>query len=988
MSNDHEMSAPPRGTTPDDVQSSRPGEPSDGRETRDMPAVTALPPDRQGQRDACEACRSTGLAILPVRYTVVPVWCTTAGLGPLPSGRGCDAYIAGGIYQYALRTMRKGMFYLYYEQSGPYGGNYWEAYAVAENGTLWPQASATAARALVGGGLPSCSRKGHNHLRKEFITIQRPETCGTVWLAYAEHVWTPATLDRYARDATLRAKRMQSIRPAQWLKASEPGEDHAPIGDVSVFDSIMEYQDREGTGREPAELPHFRPPPTLTNADGTFSDTALAAHGTRYPWSMRGARSGGGKGDPWQARYELLCDASSDGRRGDELKRYTPMLLGMWDAVGIVHELNGYCHDIIGGIERYKEERAFEINAADHIDQISTLLQLNAAVMAENYEKTSRAIMEGEDEATNREYARLGMMNGSRPKEKQREKLAEHVEKVLLPAYKKRARDQWENKYWPLIDAPRLDKFKVQMHAVVDKALEHLRPRTKSLQAWLESDLFLSTLEDYDGTSPTCGVQFEEVITDAVEGLGFSIEGRAILAKMAADLKPTEQGCLLWRVVAQNQDDARRELESLLSKASGAKDTSMSTGGAGWAAFATGMDYLKKYLGYYKQFEATQRQVTPTTAANRLLRDSGVDRFVTTAGAAMLNSFPLNGIQDKVGNALVRFVFYTRALMSAEEASDLITREASSGMEAKRYFLDRVAHHRTAKRTSVAPMMYALRDLEQHHGTALMRDCWKRASDSSRNAVRLSSLTGVPEVVNFANLASKADKETRDYANLLASGMALVAVYTSVHETVSKELFGSASRSFGNMKAVGGFLGGASSFIGAYYDMGVVGRELGRENYARMMTIGLKGVATWTVGGAQFLTALAYSAPTIQRVIGKNSITLLMSGLRSGLIAAAAGEGEAVVASEVMKRVGLWVLRLGGWEVALIIGAVQILIWAISPSALEEWCERNAFGRCSVGRLGGFGATSPKFKSIKEQDAAFVLSMGTVMHRAPLRDGL
>ncbi|MET4615089.1 hypothetical protein ABIA71_000651 [Stenotrophomonas sp. 2619] len=970
---------PPRGVAADDQYKSVPGDVYKGEVINDLPAINAVFPDSTSRKtDACEACRSTGLAILPVRYTVVPVTCSAANVTPLSTARlGSNDLVEGG-YKYALRTARKGMLYVYYEQSGPYGGNYWEAYAVAENGTLWPQASAAAARAIDGGGLPTCTRSGHNHLRKEFITIQRPETCGTVWLAYSQHTWTPATLERYARDGALRAERMQPIQPAKWIQTAEEAGDHAPIGDASVFQSVMEYQDRGSSGGDPGELPHFGKPQPLSSADGTFKEGVLSVHATRYPWSLRGARSGTGKKDPWEERYQLMCAMSSNGRKGNDRKVYTPMLLGLWDAIGIAHELNGYCHDVIGGIERYKEERAFEINAVDHIEQISTLLQLNAVVLADNYEKTSRAIMDGTDEATNREYARLGMINGSRATEEQKTKLAEHVATVLLPAYQKQAKEQWEEKYWPLIDEPLFKSFKKNMEAFVEKAFEHLRPRTRSLHAWLGSELFLATLEDYDGASPTCGVQFEEVVTDAIEGIAISVEGRAFLSELASNLKPTERNCLLWRVVAQNQDDARTELEQVLSHASTVKETLLTTAGVGWAAFAKGSAYLKSFLGYYKKFEAVQKQVVPSTAANRVLRDSGVDRFVTTAGAVMLNSFPLNGIQDKAGNALVRFVFYTRALMSAEEASDLITKEASSGVEAKRYFLDRVTHHRLKRSTAGSPMMYALRDVERHQGTALMRDCWKRASESSRNAVRLTSLTGILEIVNFANLANKADKQAKDYASLLASGMALVAVYTSVHEVVSKELFGNASRTVGRMKVVGGFLGGGGSFIGAYYDLGDFVTSARDERYSQSVALFTKAMAGASVGGAQFLTALAYSAPLVQRLTGNNALTISLYGLRAGLSAAAAREGEALLASHAMKRVGVWVLRLGGWEVALVIAAIQGLIWALSPNELEIWCKKNAFGKGQIPGLFGFGSGGGKFNNVDKQEESFIAAMGRV----------
>ncbi|OLG66573.1 hypothetical protein BXO589_18140, partial [Xanthomonas oryzae pv. oryzae] len=157
----------------------------------------------------CEVCNGTGLAILPVRYTVVPASCPGAGLGPFPKGRGSKEDVSAAGYDYAVRTLRQGMLYLFYEQSGPYGSRQWEAYAVAENGTLWRQVSGYAARRIAGGGVPSCSRPVHNAERMEFITLRYPHLCGTVWVMFSEHLLTPATLKRYAADATLRAERMQ-----------------------------------------------------------------------------------------------------------------------------------------------------------------------------------------------------------------------------------------------------------------------------------------------------------------------------------------------------------------------------------------------------------------------------------------------------------------------------------------------------------------------------------------------------------------------------------------------------------------------------------------------------------------------------------------------------------------------------------------------------------------------------------------------------------
>ena len=48
-------------------------------------------------------------------------------------------------------------------------------------------------------------------------------------IAYAQDEWTPATLDRYGRDAALRAEPMQAIQPAEWIKQATASAAAVPI---------------------------------------------------------------------------------------------------------------------------------------------------------------------------------------------------------------------------------------------------------------------------------------------------------------------------------------------------------------------------------------------------------------------------------------------------------------------------------------------------------------------------------------------------------------------------------------------------------------------------------------------------------------------------------------------------------------------------------------------------------------------------------------
>ncbi|MGS0602971.1 T6SS effector BTH_I2691 family protein [Xanthomonas oryzae pv. oryzicola] len=933
----------------------------------------------------CEVCNSTGLAILPVRYTVVPASCPGAGLGPFPKGRGSKEDVSAAGYDYAVRTLRQGMLYLFYEQSGPYGSRQWEAYAVAENGTLWRQVSGYAARRIAGGGVPSCSRPVHNAERMEFITLRYPHLCGTVWVMFSEHLLTPATLKRYAADATLRAERMQPITPKQWIGAPQAKGDTVPLSSADALKAVLEYRGVAGEISEPAQLPHDRKPAAISTSSGGYKADVLHANSTRYPWALRThSMSGASAEQALQQRYARICAASHNGKQGDQRQTYMPMLLGLWDAVGVVHELNGYRHDVVAAMARYKDERAMEFNAMEHIEQIDTLLQRNAAVLSDQYAQASRARMEEiEQEHSGGNALTQSGMDALRAHGIASSNAGtwDGLSKALLPVYQRQARESWETTYRPRIDAAAYTAFKANAQRFGQAAMELLAQRTQVLGAWLSNPLFLATLEDYDGTSPSCGVRFEEVITHAIEGLGMDPDGRRLLQDLAGNLDVTSRSCLLWRVVAQNQDEAREELKQTLSEADQQKNMVLSAAGAGWSVFVTTSKTLKKFLSVYKGFEAAQKQAAPLTATDRILRESGVDRFVTTAGAFLLNRFPLNGVQDKVGNALVRFVLMTRALLDEAEVSELISQEASTGVAVRSYFMERVEHYRSQPLTSGTPMMYALRDVERHKGTDLMHQRWEQASQSSRNAVRLASLTGVLELVNCINLLSKADKQARDYGSLVASGAALVSVYSSMAEKVSKEFFGDASRSMSRMKAIGGWLGGFGTYVGVFYDGGDTVRFISEKSYGLVAISFLKTVAGISVGAAQFLTAMAYSVPALERALGRRGIVIWLDSLKAGLQAAALKESEQAIAKLSMRRIGVAVLRLGGWEITVALIALDVLVYLIEPDALEKWCESNRFGKVREGWLLGFGESGPHYKSLKEQDEAFQKAVGEVTMR-------
>ncbi|RBE07688.1 hypothetical protein BRM02_09410, partial [Xanthomonas oryzae pv. oryzae] len=182
-----------------------------------------------------------------------------------------------------------------------------------------------------------------------------------------------------------------------------------------------------------------------------------------------------------------------------------PMLLGLWDAVGVVHELNGYRHDVVAAMARYKDERALEFNAMEHIEQIDTLLQRNAAVLSDQYAQASRARMEEiEQEHSGGNALTQSGMDALRTHGIASSNAGtwDGLSKALLPVYQRQARESWETTYRPRIDAAAYTAFKANAQRFGQAAMELLAQRTQVLGVWLSNPLFLATLEDYDGTSP------------------------------------------------------------------------------------------------------------------------------------------------------------------------------------------------------------------------------------------------------------------------------------------------------------------------------------------------------------------------------------------------------------------------------------------------------------------------------------------------------
>jgi len=201
---------------------------------------------------SCDLCNRTGLAILPVRASVVRA---SSKAPKLPASLQPNIQL-GNLASYTARLMRAGFIYVFDERWSS-----WDKYLVTADGYLMKMPSATtntvAAHYVVrepctdneGQGIASC------------ISVWDPKNkskpATKIWVGFSDAEWTAADLQRHA-SADFRNRHMTEFNVAAWMagNTSQPGA--KPIeqvgalvaeyhtGDARQFTSPYKYNARVG----------------------------------------------------------------------------------------------------------------------------------------------------------------------------------------------------------------------------------------------------------------------------------------------------------------------------------------------------------------------------------------------------------------------------------------------------------------------------------------------------------------------------------------------------------------------------------------------------------------------------------------------------------------------------------------------------------------------------------------------------------------------
>lgn len=936
----------------------------------------------------CDQCNSSGLPIMPVRYTVVPKAVALA----LPAWAGGDRVTSvalGSEFKYALRTLREGYVYIFYEKNMR-GAKQWECYSVGQDGCMKLQLTPQAATAQ---GTPTfqCSRNGHSNTRVQYIVIEQPKKCGVTWIAFSHHKWSDDILKAYTADASLRSKRMQTIDPAALAGGAKHG--HGAIAGPGALEGVLEY----APGFSEADLPFGGSVPELTKEDGSLRDPArLSRMSTRYPWHLR----------PGDAQ----ATADSMKKRGEPPSGQpnSPQVLALWDGIGIAHELNGYRNDAAGWIKKYGDERELQISAINDYDGLKVAMtsragqqqkqtqyeqlaraanwydpkemtqrRANAAKLAEPQRSRQQQICDIVEDWAKRDLPLLGYegrLNVANTYAEPRRTQEINAVKAEVEAFFQRRGlnyqqniDRAEAGAWPHYEeriAFTATTFRKHQQAFEKQAAALIDQRTPALINWLEAGLFIDTLNDFHGQSIDDGILFDEAVGEALFGLGSCRAGVAKIDAWVKQCKATVEANLLWRVVALNQHDARQELDKVLAEAKAHQEQQTLAASLTWVGYTA--KSTKAIADTYKKAQGVLDGNTRAGAAGgasafgaqlQPVRTFGTDKVAITAGDRVFRAFRIDKLGDYASEKIIQHVFSLRAFVSAKDSEDLIRMQAVADQIEREQLLRRLQASKAFMRLAPVPAAHArqVEELKAAWANFKAEDKGGAGARAIKDA-RLALVVMLIESVNFGKLAveCRTKGDAKSYFSLLTSGLSIASALFDVAAVGAKNLpsLGAESWTYQGLKGWGGVLSGGASLIVAWLDFADAGKSRSDGYSAISVLYFVKGIVGVATGSLTLAVSYTYAAGAIGRLTGRTIATVTAEGVVTVV-------GERAAAVLALRILGM---ALGGWATVGLFG-LQVVIWIITPDALDKWIDHSAFGKKRD--MGGYRDAKEQEKHLK-----------------------
>ena len=902
---------------------------------------------------ACQGlCTVKGLTVLPVRYAVVPEKIITV----LPGWANdpCITGIALGNHEkYSLRALRQGYLYVFYEK-GKQGTHYWQCYSVAPDGSLWLQQVASNP-APVDKAL--CETGEHIAQNVEFMSIESPDKCGNVWFAFSQYPWEQETLERYRSDANARSERMQKVVPsASGAQRTRTGTD---VSEASL-NQVLDYQVPSVSGLLPgpddAKIVNVSRVSSLW--DPTVDDPwrvnndAVKMQSSLYPWAKK--RSG---------RAAATVTAMQNRSEG-----MTPLLLPLWDPVGIVHELNGWSQDVLGRQAQFLQERELEFATKTSLDALKTMLadkaqargeevlerfaQPKNAMLSDKYLdarlKTLEQRFQGKPDvlaqirADDRlvrawhaqnvtvSYPENVLLDPPEPLALHQQKVAAikaQVDKELAerPQNFTDARARSWAPYQKKLNTARQANFDTCYMSLVDTVNAIFQKRIVSVVNWLSAPLLLAVLDDFHCEAQRAGLFYQSAVGMAMHGINSCPAGAAKIDGWWKTHSAKNRENLLWRHVAANNPLLISELEPYLAAVKTKKDEDVTplTATAMTATLMQQVGNMKKLEGYYQKSLSTVVKGLRENASILEVQLFSTDAFIITVGDRVSRILRVDKAGEKLATTAFRLIFMIRAGIPSETVHTLVNEYLRDAPALRQTVLAgiRSSGRFMANRNEVTVIKQTLSSrLEEHFATEKGRGEYRLAG--------INSLLLVLNALDFIYLCGQVRDEKKPLASLLASGLAMVSQGTTVILPAIEKGLEAGKLTVSWVKGVGAAAAGGASAISVFTDGASAVDEFKNKRFCLMGVMVLK----------TFVDGLAVT----------KSVGLLLEQFSRPMAKKVAGKITGFLAWEFL---GIRILAvLMTWEAMVAVTLLQVVVTWISDDELQIWCKKCVFGTASFNR--------------------------------------
>ncbi|MCW7549682.1 hypothetical protein OO184_17510 [Photorhabdus sp. APURE] len=757
-------------------------------------------------RSLCWMCESTGPALLPVRYTVVPdnvsetlpVWAET----PEPTAPG---------YHYALRTLRQGFLYVYYVNAGLGERESWDTWSVSEDGALWKNLNAPFG--IFPKKTADCHAPTHQSANMEFIALRDIALRQETWLAFSPSMWSRETIEYYHNNREAREKRMQCVKPWQWRGVPEGvGIAQATIENLNTVIDYCLGDNDSGKYVLPCN-------PKAARISGTLKEVpyykvyhnAVRPQGTLYPWSKTRAGCA-----------DITVRAMQKRGLADDGKPVSPVLIALHDPIGIAHELAGWSDDIVGAHKTFLDELSIEFMTDSSLNGVENQLRQMHATHIKKPDKKKDTILAASEGLSVQEWDKL------------REDTIRHAIESDKQAF---ARD-WK-KYAAELDLAKRQAFNQCYADLCAEVAKKLEPLAQFRVSWLKQSGFITCCQDFHSTRLEDNLNYREAVDYAIASLNVTETGCAFLDDQIDQYSAWSPDNIVWRSLLLNNPDVMKEMDEFLQKMKLNKGNEKP---ADISAFMKTVTTLSGKLteAYDKANEALEKPPKTNSPFARAMLHS--DRRLVTLGDRFFNFTRLGKVLNSTNEMLSKGLFSVISGVAFDQAVDLSVSQLKEGNAFRQQVLERLKR----------PGAEARLETRNSYNDRFKEFAQSAEGEPILKKSRIKCLVLFFNGLEYANQFKESKGDTKSHAQVTAAFLSTLSTAMEIVEPMVKH-------GIKNMAATNTikFIGTGASTVASALNLGVDISDLYSEwrGRGRWQFIGLYGLKV-IYDFAQFTTAL------------------------------------------------------------------------------------------------------------------------------------